>query len=94
MSIIVSAEENAIAPIADSALALGNIFLAAEALGLGAVWIHSVNYIYSTEEGKALFAELGIPDGYVPYGSAALGYNAGEKPVAKSRREGTVNIIK
>lgn len=92
--IIVSADETAIAPIADSALALGNLFLAAEALDIGSVWIHAVNFLYTTEEGKALFKELGIPDGYVPYGSGAFGYNAGEKPKAAPRREGTVNIIK
>lgn len=92
--IIVSADEKAIAPIADSALALGNLFLAAEALDIGSVWIHAVNFLYTTEEGKALFKELGIPDGYVPYGSGAFGYNAGEKPKPAPRREGTVNIIK
>lgn len=92
--IIVSADEKAVAPVADSALALGNIFLAAEALGLGAVWIHAVNYLYTTAEGKLLFKELGIPEGYVPYGSAAIGYNAGEKPQPKPRKEGAVNIIK
>ncbi|MDF2502518.1 nitroreductase [Clostridium sp.] len=92
--IIVSADEKAIAPVADSALALGNLFLAAEALGIGSVWIHAVNFLYTTEEGKALFKELGIPDGYIPYGSGAFGYNAGEKPKAAPRRQETVNIIK
>lgn len=92
--IIVSADEKAIAPIADSALALGNLFLAAESLGIGSVWIHAVNFLYTTEEGKALFKELGIPDGYVTYGSGAFGYNVGEKPKPAPRREETVNIIK
>ncbi|MDP4176712.1 MAG: nitroreductase family protein [Bacillota bacterium] len=92
--IIVSADETAIAPVADSALALGNLFLAAEALGIGSVWIHAVNFLYTTEEGKQLFEELGIPKGYVPFGSGAFGYNSGEKPKPAPRKENTVTIIK
>lgn len=92
--IIVSGEEKAIAPVADTALALGNLFLAAEALGIGSVWIHAVNFLWETEEGKALFRELGVPEGYRPFGSGAFGYPDGEKPSPAPRREGTVNIIK
>lgn len=92
--IIVSGENSAIAPEADGALALANLFLSAEALGIGSVWIHAVNFLKNTEEGKVLFKELGIPEGYSPIGSAAFGYNAGEKPEAAPRREGTITIIR
>jgi len=92
--IIVSGENSAIAPEADGALALGNLFLAAEALGIGSVWIHAVNFLKDTEEGKVLFKELCIPEGYTPIGSGAFGYNAGEKPEAAPRREGTITYIK
>ena len=92
--IIVSGDEKAIAPVADSALALGNLFLAAEALGIGSVWIHIVNFLWETEEGKALFKELGVPEGYRPFGSGAFGYPAGPKPAPAPRKEGTVNIIR
>lgn len=92
--IIVSVDEKAIAPQADGALALGNAFLAAEALGIGSCWIHAVNYLYTTEEGKELFKELGIPKGYIPIGSGAFGYAADKKPDPSPRKEGTVTIIK
>jgi nitroreductase len=92
--IIVSVDEKAIAPQADSALALGNLFLAAEALGIGSCWIHSVNFLYTTEEGKALFRELGLPNGYVPQASGAFGYSAIPKPNPAPRKDGTVTIIK
>jgi nitroreductase len=92
--IIVSGDVNAIAPVNDVSLAIGNIFLAAESLGLGAVWIHAVNHLKTTDEGKKLFKELGIPEGYEPFGSVALGYNGGDIPEPAPRREGTVNVIK
>jgi nitroreductase len=92
--IIVSIDEKAIAPQAEGALALGNAFLAAEALGIGSCWIHAVNYLYTTVEGKELFKELGIPEGYAPIGSGAFGYAAHQKPDPFPRREGNVNIIK
>lgn len=92
--IIVSVDEKGVAPIADGALALGNALLAAEGLGIGSCWIHAVNQLKTTEEGKALFKELGIPEGYTPIGSGAFGYASGEKPEPAPRKEGTVNIIK
>lgn len=92
--IIVSGDNSAIAPEADGALALGNQFLAAEALGISSVWIHAVNFLKTTEEGKELFKELGIPGGYSPIGSGAFGYNAGETPIPAPRREGTITYIK
>lgn len=92
--IIVFGDEKAIAPQHDGALAIGNMLLAAHAVGVGSCWIHAVNMLFASEEGKALKAELGVPEGYVSVASAAFGYNAGEAPKAPPRKEGTVNIIK
>jgi nitroreductase len=91
--IIVTADEKAIAPQNDGSLALGNMFLAAESLGIGSCWIHAINFLFSTEEGKALKKELGIPAGYAPVGSGAFGYKAVEAPSPAPRRDGTVSII-
>lgn len=92
--IIVSGEEKAIAPRADTALALGNMFLAAHDIGIGSCWIHAVNFLYGTEEGKALFKELGVPGDYIPFGSGAFGYSAADVPAPSERRAGTVNYIR
>ncbi|KNY24764.1 nitroreductase family protein [Pseudobacteroides cellulosolvens] len=92
--IIVSGDVNAIAPVNDISLAIGNMFIAAESLGLGTVWIHAVNHLKAIDEGRKLFKELRIPEGYEPFGSLALGYNGGDIPEPAPRREGTVNIIK
>lgn len=92
--IIVSGEEKAIAPQADTALALGNMFLAAHDLGISSCWIHAVNFLYGTKEGKALFRELGVPGGYIPFGSGAFGYRAADLPTPAERRAGTVNYVR
>ena len=92
--IIVSADAKAIAPEADSSLVLGNMFLAAHALGIGSVWIHSLRSLFSTEEGKALNTELQIPEGYVIYGSGAFGYNSGKVPDAAPRKDKTATFIR
>lgn len=91
--IIVSGDGNAIAPQNDGSLALGNMFLAAYSLGIGSCWIHAMNYLFSTEEGKTLKKELGIPEGYVSVGAGAFGYPAAQPPAPAPRKEGTVNII-
>lgn len=86
--VVISADEAAIAPAQDSALALSNIMLAAHSIGVGSCWIHALRLI----EDKALLEELKIPANYKIYGSAALGYaqQAGKAP---TRKEGTVHYV-
>jgi len=92
--IIVSGDGQAIAPQNDGSLALGNMFLAAHSIGIGSCWIHAMNFLFSTEEGKALKKELGIPEGYVSVGSGAFGYKAADSPSPAPRKDGMVNFIK
>ena len=92
--IIVSGDEKAIAPNHDGSLAIGNMFLAAKSLEIGSCWIHAMNFVLNSEEGKLLKKELGIPEGYIPVGSAAFGYSAAPYPSSAPRKDGTVNIIK
>ena len=92
--IIVTADEKAHAPIHDATLALGNMLLAAESLGIGACWLHSVNLVFATDEGKKLKEELGIPEGYIPVGSGAFGYKDVKSINPAPRKDNTVNIIK
>lgn len=88
--ILVFGKKDAIAPVCDGSLAIGNLLLAAKALGLGSCWIHCVNDLFKEE---AAAAEWGVPAGYRPVGSVALGFPAGETPAAKPRKEGTVTRI-
>ena len=92
--IIVAADEKAATPQFDSALALGNMFLAAESLGIGSCWIHSVSMSLNLADNMSLIRELGIPEGYKVFGAGVFGYKASEAPAPGPRKEGTVNIIK
>lgn len=91
--IIVSAEEKTIAPQIDSALALENMFLAAESIGVGSCWIHAIAGILNSEEGRGLRSELGISDEYMAYCSGSFGYKAMEA-TAPERKQNIVKIIR
>lgn len=73
--------------VQDCACALENIFLAANALGIGSVWI---NQLYDTCNDPAVRAELtglGLPEACEVVGCAALGYAAGEVPLRDKKPE-------
>ena len=61
----------------DNACAMQNIYLAAEALGLGCVWINQVNDCFDNPAVRAILREFGVPDNHGVYGSAAIGHKAG-----------------
>ena len=88
--ILVFGKKDAIAPLCDGSLAIGNMLLAAASLGLGSCWIHCVNDLFREE---AAAAPWGVPAGYRPVGSMALGIPAGPAPEPKPRAEGTVTAI-
>ena len=93
--IIVSNAKNS--PIAgpDSAVALQNIFLAANSLNISSCWIHMLVSVCNVPEVRSLLTELGVPENNDIYGSAAIGYSAADNaPKAPERKAGTVNIVK
>lgn len=70
---------------ADCAAATQNLLLAAESLGLGAVW--TACYPYEERMDKAAEV-LGIPEGVTPYSIIPVGYPAGdEQPKDKWKPE-------
>ena len=73
----------------DGSLVMGNLMLAAHALGLGSCWIHRAREEFDTPEGKAILAELGVEGDYEGIGHCILGY-AAEEPEAKPRNDGRV----
>jgi nitroreductase len=92
--IMVFCDEKAIAPTHDGSLAIGNMLLAAEAQGLGGCWLHAVNFVFNSVEGKDIVKEYGVPEGYAPVGALAVGYKAVESPEPSPRKEGTITILK
>jgi nitroreductase len=91
--IIVSGAPNTIAPQVDCALALENIFLAAESLNIGSCWINAPINLLNSEDGKSLKSELKIPADYTTYAAGAFGYKAMDASPAP-RKENMINIIK
>lgn len=60
----------------DCACALENMFLAAEALGIGSVWINQFFGICDQPAVRRVLSALGIPADHQVWGCAALGYPA------------------
>ncbi len=78
----------------DGSLVMGNLMLAAHALGVGSCWIHRAKETFERPEGKALLKELGIEGEYEGVGNCVLGYPAGEYPVAKPRKDNWVYYVR
>ena len=80
--------------VCDGSLVLGNMMLAAHALGLGSCWINREREMFATEEGKELMKSFGLPEGLIGIGSVALGYPAAAPNPPKPRKEGYSRVIK
>ena len=92
--VLVFATADWVNALADGSLVLGNMMLAAHAIGLGACWINREREMFATEEGKALMAELGLPEGLMGIGALALGYPAAPPKDPKPRKENYYRIVK
>ena len=80
--------------VQDASLVLGNMMLAAHAIGLGSCWINREREMFATEEGRALMAELGLPEGLIGVGALALGYPAAPPRDPKPRKENYYRVVK
>jgi nitroreductase len=80
--------------VPDGSLVLGNMMLAAHAIGLGSCWINREREMFATPEGKALMQELGLPDGLIGIGALALGYPAAPPRAPKPRKENYWRVVK
>ncbi|MBP5321265.1 MAG: nitroreductase [Kiritimatiellae bacterium] len=80
--------------VCDGSLVLGNMMIAAHAIGLGACWINREREMFATDEGKALMRAFGLPDGLVGVGSIALGYADQPLPPAKPRKPDYYRIVR
>lgn len=94
--LVVLARKEVHTAVEDGSLALGNLMLAAESIGLASCWIHRARETFETEAGRQLLAAWGLdPDAYIGVGNLILGYAAegGVKPAA-ARKEGRVVYVK
>ena len=79
--------------MADCALALENIFLAAQSMKLGSCYINQLHWLRDDEGVRGYLAELGIPREHTICSAAAVGFIGAESPVPV-RKEGTIKIIR
>ncbi|MDH7477155.1 MAG: nitroreductase family protein [Candidatus Bathyarchaeota archaeon] len=91
--ILITADKTARFVEIDCAAAAENILIAAESFGLGSHIMTSTELLFTSEEGKKLKQELGVPEGYEHVCTIALGYKD-EVPPAKPRRKDVINYVK
>ncbi len=91
--IIASNRPNYENAMADCSLALENLFLAANSMGLGSCYINQLHWLRNDRELREFLFELGIPKEHTICSSAAVGYIARESS-PPPRKDGTVRIIK
>lgn len=77
----------------DSALAIGNMMLAAHSLGIGSCWLNQLPGLTHMPLIHSLLTELDIPENHIVYGSVVMGYAAEESKTAAPRKN-VINIIR
>ena len=91
--LVVLGKKDSAHKVYDGSLIMGNMMLAADALGLGTCWIHRAKEVFETEEGKQILRDLGITEEYEGIGNLALGYPVGDHPTPRPRKENYVYIV-
>ena len=88
--VIVLADKTVGTYLYDGSLVMGNLMLAAHALGLGSCWVHRAKQEFDSEEGKAILRELGIEGDYEGIGHCILGYAAAPAAAPAPRKDNYV----
>ena len=77
--------------VADGNLVIGNLMNAAQAVGVDSCYIWRAAEVFDSDEGKALMAKWGVPEGFRGIGNVILGYGKPEgKRDAAPRKEGYI----
>ena len=77
----------------DGSLVMGNLMLAAEAVGAASCWINRARQEFDSPEGKELLKKWGIPERFRGVGHCILGYAAEEPALAKPRKADFVHRV-
>lgn len=92
--LVVLAQREIPTHVYDGSLVMGNLMLAAHALGVGSCWIHRAKEVFDTPEGKALLREWGVEGDYEGIGHCILGYPKQPDPPARPRKEGYIYYVR
>ncbi|MBP1671172.1 MAG: nitroreductase [Bacteroidetes bacterium] len=77
----------------DSALAIGNMMLAAHSLGIGSCWLNQLPGLTHMPIIRELLTDLDIPENHNVYGSVVMGYAAEESRPVEPRKN-VIHIIR
>ena len=92
--LIVLADKSRPTYLYDGSCVMDNLLNAAQAVGLGACWIHRAKEELESEEGKALLKQWGIQGDYEGIGHCVLGYRADAVPAPAPRKEKYVYYVR
>ena len=92
--LIVLADKSRPTYLYDGSCVMDNLLNAAQAVGLGACWIHRAKEEFESEEGKALLKQWGIQGDYEGIGHCVLGYRADAVPAPAPRKENYVYYVR
>ena len=92
--LIVLADKSRPTYLYDGSCVMDNLLNAAQAVGLGACWIHRAKEEFESEEGKALLKQWGIQGDYEGIGHCVLGYRADAIPAPAPRKENYVYYVR
>lgn len=91
--LVVLADKSRPTYLYDGSLVMGNMMLAAHALGLGSCWIHRAKEVFASKEGKEILSALGITGDYEGIGNCIVGYPAAEPAPAAPRKENYIYSV-
>lgn len=91
--LIVLAKKERPTYIYDGSLVMGNMMLAAHALGVGSCWIHRAKEEFERPEEREILKKLGIEGEYEGIGHCVIGYPDCEYPKTPARKEDWVYYI-
>lgn len=92
--LVVLADKNRPTHVYDGSLVMGNLMLAAHALGVDSCWIHRARETFERPEWKEFLKEQGIEGDYEGIGNCVLGYRTAPLKEAAPRKEHYVYRVK
>ena len=92
--LVVLSRKNAHTYVYDGSLTLGNMMLAAHALGLGSCWVHRAKEVFDKPEWKEWLKSVGVEEDVEGIGNLILGYPSDTIPEPKTIKENRVFYVK
>ena len=80
--------------MADAALALGNVMLAATSLGIASCYVNQLHWLDQNAPMREYLEQVHIDRAEEVYGSVVLGYTEAAKRAPSARKEGRIQIIR